>query len=124
VNRDELARRFPRCSQKFLDLNSEADFPIDGAGPLAQLERDPGHGAVAKVPVQKGTRRRFLVRITAIRKRLLDVDNCCEKYHVDLLRYASGGAFGDDPSQTQIEVGQIKAGQGEPEEVRIDVFEL
>jgi hypothetical protein len=123
VTREQLAKQFPNCSQQFLELNSEADFPTDGAGPVAQLEPDIGHGAVAEIPVQKGTRRRFLVRYTSIRKRLLDQENLCTKYTTDLLRYA-GIISGDSPSEAKIEITQIKAGQGECEEVRIEVFEL
>jgi hypothetical protein len=128
VNAETLKSRFPNASPTFIRLNAtesgEVDIQPDGAGSVAELERHPGNGAVGKVPIQKAVGRRFHVRVTAIRTRLLDWDNLCEKYHVDLLRYASGGVFGDGPATTTIEVCQQKAQGGEPEEVRLEVFEL
>jgi hypothetical protein len=99
-------------------------FQSESAGSAAVLERDSGDGAMGAVQVQARSVRRFHVRVTAIRTRLLDEDNMCEKYHIDLLRYASGGVFGDGPSTTTIEVCQEKAQAGEPEEVRLEVFEI
>jgi hypothetical protein len=101
----------------------QADIRLDGAGKVAELERTVRNGAVGPVCVQKGIGRQLLVRVTSVRKRLLDDDNLAEKYHVDLLRY-SGIISGDSPATTRIEVAQQKAGKGEPEEVRIEVFEL
>lgn len=75
------------------------------------------------VEVQKRVGGRFLVRVIAIRKRLLDYDNLAEKYHVDLLRY-SGVIPGDSPATTLIEVCQQKAEPGAAEEVRIEVYEV
>jgi hypothetical protein len=122
----DLKSRFPRASPSFLELNADSatDFLVDDTGPLAVVEQHPGDGTVAALPVQKPTGKRFLVRVQAIRTRLIDEDNLCEKYHVDLLRYASGKLFGDSPATTRIEVCQQKAGKGEPEEVRIDVYEI
>ena len=116
-----LKERFPRASQAFLRLN--ADVLPDDSGQAPKLERDSGDGALGAVQVQKRTGEHFLVRVTSIRKRLLDYDNLCEKYHVDLLRYA-GIILGDCPAETQIEVRQEKAEKGEPEEVRIEVFKV
>ena len=129
MNREQLAARFPNASPDLLARNAEAeggqaDIQPDSSGKVAELERHPGHGAVAPVCVEKGISRRILIRVTAIRTRLIDEDNLCEKYHVDLLRYASGGALGDSPATTHIEVAQQKAGKGEPEEVRLEVFEV
>lgn len=127
MNKDELKRRFPNATEQFLRLNAEAgeaDIQPDDSGTPAIVERHPRDGAVGAVPVQKGTGRQILIRVTAVRTRLLDEDNLCEKYHVDLLRYASGGALGDSPATTRIEVRQEKAQAGEREEVRIEVYEL
>lgn len=127
MNREKLKQLFPNASGSFLGCNSEtgqADIQPDDTGPVAKLERHPGDGAMGEVSIQKGTGRRFLIRVKAIRTRLLDEDNLCEKYHVDLLRYASGGLFGDGPATTKIEVCQEKAQRGEREEVRIEVYEV
>jgi hypothetical protein len=51
---------------------------------------------------------------------LLDQDNLCEKYHVDLCRYA--GVIPDDsPEQVIIEVNQRKTVKGEAEFTEIIV---
>lgn len=94
-----------------------------GPGPAPQLERHLGNGAVGKVQIQEPTRRRFLVRIEAVRRRLIDEDNLCEKYHVDLLRYA-GIISGDEAGTTRIETTQRKADKGEEERIEIEVYEL
>lgn len=89
----------------------------------SKLESDLGNGALGQTQAQKRAGQKFLVRITAIRKRLIDEDNLCEKYHVDLCRY-SGIIPDDSPEQTKIEVSQRKAKKGEEEFVMIEVFLL
>jgi hypothetical protein len=74
---------------------------------LALVERDLRNGPLAKGQTETGDPRKFLVRVTSFRVRLLDEDNLCEKYHVDLCRYA-GLLRGDDPSQTHIVTTQEK----------------
>ena len=126
ISADELRARFPNISADVLRRSASAgptDIHVDSPRPAAVMERHSGDGAVGEIPIQGGLGKRFFVRVTAIRRRLIDQDNLCEKYHVDLLRYASGGLFGDSPATTRIEVTQQKAGKGEPEEVRIEVFE-
>lgn len=124
---NELKRRLPNSSGDFLRLNAEAgkaDIQPNDTGTPAKLERDARDGALGKIPVQKTVSGQFRIRVTTIRKNLLDDDNCCEKFHVDLLRYASGGLLGDSRKTTRIEVCQQKAQAGEREEVRLEVFEL
>src|SRR5678815_1708112 len=87
---------------------------------VAKLESNPGDGALGKTQVQDPTRKHFLVVVTSYRRRLLDEDNLCEKYHVDCCRYA-GLLPSDDPSQTQIQVRQQKVGSKEREYVRIEI---
>jgi hypothetical protein len=99
------------------------NLPADGAGEDAKLERHPVNATLGKVQVQERTSARFLVRLTSTRKRLIDEDNLCEKYHVDLCRYA-GVLPDDDPSQTRIEVRQVKAEKGQDETVEIEVFAM
>jgi hypothetical protein len=104
--------------------SGQAGVQLDSAGPAAVVECHLGNGRMGAVQVEGRVGKRILIRVTATRTRLLDEDNLAEKYHVDLLRYASGGALGDSPATTHIEVAQQKAGPGEPEEVRLEVFEL
>lgn len=112
-----LKRKFP-LSAATIARNKAAD-----TGTPAKLERHPTVEPLAKEQVQKGSSQRFLVRVTSRRRRLLDEDNLCEKYHVDLLRYA--GLIPDDaPDKVKIEVGQVKVGSKEPEEVVIEIEEI
>jgi hypothetical protein len=123
----ELKATFPNASPAFIRRNAResrgVDLQPDGAGPAAVVEHDPGYGAVAAIQVEKRTSGHFLARVTAIRKRLLDEDNLCEKYIIDLCRYA-GAIPGDSPATTRIEVSQQKAGPKEPEETRIEIYRL
>jgi hypothetical protein len=89
---------------------------------VAELESNPSHAPLEAKEVQGSDRGRFLVRVTTRRKRLIDEDNLCEKYHVDLCRYA-GVLFDDAPERTKIEVSQAKCKKGEPEEITIEVFQ-
>lgn len=126
MNATELKLRFPNATDDFLRLNATkggaAGVLDNDSRPAPVLERDIGDGALGALPVQKATGRRFLVRVTAFRTRLLDEDNLAEKYHVDLCRYA--GVIPDDcPGQTKIEVCQQKAEPGAAEEVLIEIFQ-
>lgn len=126
MNANELKRRLPNSSGDFLRLNAEAgqaDIQPNNTGTPAKLERNPGDGALAALQRKKKLGRRFLVCVEAVRTRLLDDDNACAKWHVDLLRYA--GVISDDcAGTTRIEVTQQKAQAGEREEVRIKVYEV
>lgn len=108
-----ILRLFPNASPDLLSRNtSQAAF----------VERNPGDEPLAKKKVQRRTGERVLVRVTSVRKRLLDEDNLCEKYHVDLCRYA-GVISGDEAGKTKIETAQRKAEKGEEEKVIIEVFQ-
>lgn len=63
------------------------------------------------------------MRVTSIRRRLIDEDNLCEKYAVDCCRYA-GLLPGDGPGQTQIEIRQRKALKGEEEATLVEIYQL
>jgi hypothetical protein len=89
----------------------------------AELESNSSNAALDKKKVQGRPCQKFLVRVASIRKRLLDEDNLCEKYHVDLCRYA-GILPCDEASQVKIEVCQKKAGKEDVEKTIIEVFEL
>lgn len=91
-------------------------------GTPAIMEPNPSNATLDSLQVQERPSQRFLVRVTSIRKRLIDEDNLCEKYIVDLCRYA-GVIPNDEAGQTQITVYQKKAGKGCAEETRIEIFD-
>jgi hypothetical protein len=90
------------------------------AGKTAKLERNSGNGSLAKSEAEKGNSERVLVRVTSVRKRLIDEDNLCEKFHVDACRYA-GLLHADSPGETKIEVCQRKAEKDEAEHTIIEI---
>lgn len=104
--------------------NASADFLARNTGKAAKLERDSRNAPLEKKKVQRPASQRFLIRVTSVRKRLIDEDNLCEKYAVDLCRYASGGSFGDEAGETKIETTQRKAEKGEEEKVIIKIYNL
>jgi len=86
------------------------------------MERHAVAQPLAADEVQEGTGGRVLVRFTSVRKRLLDEDNLCAKFHCDLLRYA-GLISGDEPGKTSIKTTQRKAGKGEAEHTAIEIID-
>ena len=116
MTKNEITRRFPNASAAFIAANLDPE----NSGPAAVVEHDPGDAPLAAETIQRRNRRQFFVRVTSFRRRLLDEDNLCAKYHVDLCRYA--GAIPDDaPGQVKIEVGQVK---GKHEEIVIEIYEF
>jgi hypothetical protein len=100
-----------------------ANLLSDSAGAAPELERVVGNGTLGKVQAKRPDSGRFLVRVISVRKRLLDEDNLCEKYHVDCCRY-SGLLPKDSPGTAKIEVSQQKAEAGGAEEVRIEIYRV
>lgn len=100
-----------------------ADIQRGDGWKIAELERCVRYGALVAAQAKERAPRNVLVRVTSYRTHLLDEDNLCEKYHVDLCRYA-GVIHGDSPATTRIEVAQGKVSTGEREFVRIEVFKL
>lgn len=119
MDEQTLLSIFPRASRSTIAAN----LPPHGAGPAAKLERDTGAGTLGPKKAQGRAGTRFLVRVTSVRRRLLDEDNLCEKYHVDLLRYA-GVIASDSPGSCRIETTQRKAEKGEAEMTVLEVFEI
>jgi len=116
---DQLRRHFPHASASFI----RANLSSQGAGTPAVVEHGPGTLALAESQVEEENRPRVLVRVVSVRKRLLDEDNLCEKFHVDLCRY-SGALHLDSPESCHIVTTQRKAAKGEPEHTEITVFKL
>jgi hypothetical protein len=123
---------FPNASQSFLDLNPQlsgsgvsgersANEASAGNAVRPDLEqRAPARTPRAKQPKAEDSKR-FFVRVTSVRRRLIDEDNLCEKYVVDCCRYA-GLIDGDEPGKTRIEATQRKAGKEEREHTLIEIF--
>ncbi len=98
-----------------------AQLSAGRARPAAVVESNPGHAPLVPEEVQRQPHARILVRVTSVRRRLLDEDNLCEKFHVDLCRYA--GVIPDDaPELVKIEVAQRKAQPQEEEHTLIEVL--
>ncbi len=118
-SREEILRRFPNASLAFIRANlSDCD-----SRPDAFVECGSGNGSLAAGKVKKADGAKFLVRVVSVRRRLLDEDNLCEKYHVDLCRYA-GVVPCDSPERCQIQTTQRKAAKGETERTEIEVWKL
>lgn len=100
----------------------ETDLHTRDTGQVAEPKRIAWDDALAAPQIEGGHRPRFLVRITSIRKRLLDEDNLVGKYHTDLLRYA-GILPSDAPGEASIQATQRKTAKGEEERTLIEVFE-
>lgn len=92
-------------------------------GVIAELERNISNGTLGQEKIQEPTRPKFFVRVTSFRRRLLDEDNLCEKYHVDLCRY-SGALPSDSAKEARIKVNQKKVKTQEEERVEIAIYEL
>lgn len=94
----------------------------DATAPVhSELERRALDGTMGTAEVERDYSGDFLVRVTSVRRRLLDDDNLCEKYLVDALRY-SGLLPGDSPRTTRIETGQRQAKEGEDEHTLVEIF--
>lgn len=90
------------------------EFRPDITNKIAIVEPDTRDGALAAKAHEGQAGTRFLVRVTSCRQRLIDEDNLCEKYIVDLCRYAA--IIPDDKAeQCKIEVCQKKV-KTKPEE--------
>lgn len=107
---------FPNASKSFHALNPH----LARTGKATKLERDSGNAALEAPQTQSLHSGRVFVRVTSVRKRLLDPDNLCEKYHLDCLRYA--GLLRDDTAaEIDLKTQQRKAAKGEEEHTEIQV---
>lgn len=102
-------------------LPANANILAGCAGKVAELESDSSNAALGSLQVQERVSSKFLVRITSFRKRLLDEDNLCEKFHTDLCRYSSV-LPSDAPGRAKIEVSQAKVGGAHKEFTRIEIY--
>lgn len=112
-----------KVSESFKRLNPAyyaAHTQPKGAGTIAILEHSSSTGPLAEARAKEAYSGTFFVRITSFRHRLLDEDNLCEKYHVDLCRYA-GILPSDSPAQTRIVTTQEKISSKEDEYTLIEI---
>lgn len=114
--REELLAHFPNANESILRANG-----FDNPRPVAIPECPSPHETLATNLPAKENSGRILVRLTSVRKRLLDEDNLVSKFHVDILRYA-GLLHSDAPGDTKIETTQRKAKKGEAEHTIIEIY--
>ena len=129
MNPHQLLRLFPNASKSVLSANAadygtgQPDLSPERPRKAAKPQHD-ARGPLARSASNKaGDRQRFHVRITSVRRRLIDEDNLVGKFHCDLLRY-SGILPSDAPGICHIETMQRKAAKGEEETVEIEVYLL
>ena len=87
-----------------------------------QLERSDQHAPDGAAPVQGARGQRFLVVVTSYRRKLLDEDNLCEKFHVDCCRYA-GLLPSDSAKTTRIETRQVIVRDDEDLRTEIEIID-
>lgn len=90
-------------------------------GAASVLELDSSYEPLGTCEEKETVGERVLVRITSVRKRLTDTDNCCCKFLVDTLRYC-GALESDAFDKTKIEVQQRKCGPKEREHTEITIW--
>lgn len=110
---NELKRRFPKASEAFYaaNLSNNSD-----ASP--KLECNLGNESLEKNCSKKTNSDRIKIIYSIFRRRLIDPENCCTKFHTDALRYEK--IIKDDREQdVEIEVRQFKINSKAQE--RIDI---
>jgi len=94
---------------------------INHSGKITFVEPASIHEPLAAAQTSKEGPGRILVRVTSVRKRLLDEDNLSEKGCVDCCRYA-GIIPSDHPEKTKIEVSQRRCQEGEQEHIIVEIW--
>ena len=123
MNPHQILRLFPNASRATIAANA-ADYGqphADGDRQAAELEPSAQPRALAAGTIEEKDTKRIFVRIESVRRRLLDEDNLCEKYHVDCCRYA-GLLPADSPDKVSIQATQRKAEKGEAEHIKIEII--
>lgn len=120
LTRSQLEALFPNASEGFLRGAAIGGGGGDRKGPGAVLERRAGDAALGKAQTKGADSGKFFVRVTSFRRRLLDEDNLCEKYHVDCCRYA-GLLPSDSAAKARIVTTQEKVGSEAEERTVISI---
>jgi hypothetical protein len=115
---EKLKQLFPNASADLLAANCP-----EGSRQNAEPQSTVRPSALAAAQGEARNPGRFLVRVTSVRKRLLDEDNLVAKYHIDCCRYA-GLIPGDDPASASIQVRQRKCAKGEEEHTVVEIWPL
>jgi hypothetical protein len=90
---------------------------VQGSKPQPASRYEP----LAEAPRKESGKKRIRVVVTSMRCRLLDEDNLCPKYIIDILRY--GGILRDDsPDLVKIEIRQEKVKTKDQEETIIEIL--
>jgi hypothetical protein len=87
----------------------------------SKLERGHAGESLEKNKGEQRDNGRVVVRVTSLRRKLLDEDNLCAKPFVDAIRRA-GVIFDDNPEATKIEITQEKVGAKEQEGTQIEIY--
>lgn len=88
--------------------------------PRSIPQQTAGHESMATKAGKGSPPRRLLVRITSVRRRLLDSDNLIGKYYVDCLRYC-GILLNDTEAEIDFRISQKKARTKDEERTIIEV---
>lgn len=105
--------------QQYNEYRQRQDRNKSG-GKVTKLECRIGNEPLEKNKVEKRDTGRYVISIIAVRKRLLDTDNLCAKFHTDALRYSSI-ISSDAPDKTTITTTQRKCENGEEEHIIITI---
>ena len=88
--------------------------------PAPLMERNLSNESLEADQAEAASSTRYTVRVTSYRRRLLDEDNLCEKFHIDSLRYA-GILPSDAPERCHIETFQIKVSTKKEEKTVLEI---
>lgn len=149
MTREHLRHLFPFASPDFLERNADAILARSDAeeqsaargastgilerkkaqshevhtrskAPSPKPQQTPIHEPMAEEKGKGGPPRRLLVRITSVRRRLLDYDNLIGKYFVDCLRYC--GILSDDTeAEIDLRISQRKTKIKDDEKTIIEI---
>lgn len=100
MTREQLITRFPHASEAFIRDNC-----VDDSRQPAVVELPPVGQRPAKDKSQARHPSKVRVRIIDVRRRLVDPDGLCPKYHIDCLRYA-GLIYQDSQEAITLETSQ------------------
>jgi Tfp pilus assembly protein PilP len=106
--------------ESYLKNLKRNDANPDNILPAPKLERHTGNESLEAHKDKTRNAVRYVIRVTSYRRRLLDTDNLCEKYHIDALRYA-GIIHSDAADQALIETRQIKVKRADEEKTVIEI---
>lgn len=116
MTKEQFNRMLSNGSKTLRELNKDTN---QDQWKTSKLESDPSHASLGQEKLQ-GASETAVVRIESVRKKLLDTDNICAKFVIDLLRYA-GILYDDSPEQTSIQTTQRKCREEETEHTLIEI---